>query len=45
MLPFLVNLLFLTVLPAAEPPSRESLGRWKYFQEIPLPPRPDRPAL
>src|SRR4051794_8924131 len=38
MMPFLVNLLFLTGLPAAEPPRQELLSRWKYFQEIQLPP-------
>jgi hypothetical protein len=38
MMPFLVDLLFLTGLPAAEPQSQEPLSRWKYFQEIRFPP-------
>ena len=39
--PWLVVVPFLAGLPAAEPPGRESLDRWKYYQEVKLPPARD----
>src|SRR3954465_443408 len=39
--PFLIVLSLLTGLPAAEPTSPEPLDRWKFFQEVKLPPARD----